>query len=253
MIEANQYIFNALANFVKESNIDVPVFYEGKRCIQTNQTEKKWLKELANISELPILPNFKTASFKFEGKGYFVVIGWDTHTEINQEVIDIIDLNAGIVTALLFELKVPVYQKANPYDIANNIFYQSEQEIIKYEFYQIVKFFEPILVYQIQDESPFIDQDIIDIVKLSGFYIIKNSQITSLKFSIPTNYNFEKLFIEGSKNIPYENYKIRNSIVHFRPATEQIKLDDEHWDKLIRASLLVIEYWYKKYNEHLSI
>ncbi len=47
-------------------------------------------------------------------------------------------------------------------------------------------------------------------------------------------------------------YKIRNSIVHFRPATEQIKLDDNNWDQLINSSLLVIEYWYAKYEQQLT-
>lgn len=48
-------------------------------------------------------------------------------------------------------------------------------------------------------------------------------------------------------------YKIRNSIVHLRPATESISMDDKHWNKLIRASLLIIEYWYHKYDDQLNI
>ena len=61
--------------------------------------------------------------------------------------------------------------------------------------------------------------------------------------------------IDGNSEGKYGElvYKIRNSIVHFRPAIEQIQLEDEHWDKLIRASLLVIEYWYNKYDKQLSI
>ncbi|MDJ0697906.1 hypothetical protein [Mastigocoleus sp. MO_188.B34] len=63
-----------------------------------------------------------------------------------------------------------------------------------------------------------------------------------------------KLFIDGNSEGKDGDliYKIRNSIVHFRPANKQIKLNDEHWDKLIRASLLVIEDWYKKYDAQLS-
>jgi hypothetical protein len=48
-------------------------------------------------------------------------------------------------------------------------------------------------------------------------------------------------------------YKIRNSIVHFRRANQSIDLDDKNWDKLIRASLYIVEYWYKKYDEQLRI
>ena len=47
-------------------------------------------------------------------------------------------------------------------------------------------------------------------------------------------------------------YKIRNSIVHFRPATEPISINDKNWDKLIRACLLVIEYWYGQYKDEFN-
>jgi hypothetical protein len=46
-------------------------------------------------------------------------------------------------------------------------------------------------------------------------------------------------------------YKIRNSIVHYRPANQEFQLDDENWDKLIRGALLVILYWYQEYDSKL--
>ncbi|MEP0854422.1 hypothetical protein [Trichocoleus sp. DQ-U1] len=350
MITTNQYIFAVLADFVQTSNIGVPISDKNQRYIGTDTEEKEWLKNLKILVEQPILPNFKTAAFEFESNKYFVAIGWHTH-KISDELLQIIELNAGIFTALVSELKVIVNQNASPYDIANEIFYESEQEKIKYGFSQVAKFFEPIYVYQIQDNSPFINQDDIDIISLSGFYAIKNRQIISLNFSGSTLSRFEKLFIEGSKNIPCENlllslvsvswkytfldiyrcierlfcisaledfhknlkigdsllkfsadienyigwrpkeneslnklienspeeaihlfrevkvsidgqeegkygeliYRVRNSIVHFRPANEGIKLDDENWDKLINSSLLVIDYWYNKYDKQLKI
>lgn len=351
MIKANNYIFKVLAEFVQKSNIDVSIFGKDNHCIKTDDSEKEWLKNLKVTTTQQILPNFKTAAFEFENKQYFVAIGWHIYSETNQEAIHFIELNAGIVTALLFELKVSIHQKASPYDIADKIFYQSDEEIIKHDFALIADFFEPIFVYQIQDDSPFISEDNVDIIRLTGFYIIKNSQIVSLNFSAQTLHNFENLFIEGSTNIPYESllfslvsvywkysfldvyrcierlfcvsalevfygnlqisdsllkfstdvenyigwkpkenealnklidsspeealqffreikvfidgteegrygdliYKIRNSIVHFRPATEQIQLDDANWDKLINSSLLVIEYWYHKYDAQLRM
>lgn len=46
-------------------------------------------------------------------------------------------------------------------------------------------------------------------------------------------------------------YNFRNSIVHFRFATQRIDISDEHWDKLIRAILQIIEKWYKDYDTEL--
>lgn len=351
MIAANQYIFKVLADFVHNSNADVLIDDEQQRCINTDGREKEWLKSLKVTSKQQILPNFRTACFEFECQKYFVTIGWHTGLKTDQEVIQPIELNAGIVTALLFELEVSIDRKANPYAIADEIFYQLDQKVIKYNFSTIAKFFEPILVYQIQDYSSFISDNSVNITRLSGFYIIKNRQLVSLKFSTQTLHNFEKLFVEGSENIPYESllfslvsvywkysfldvyrcierlfcvsalevfhrnlklsdsllkfssdvenyigwkpkenealsqlidsspdeaiqlfreikafidgteegkygdliYKIRNSIVHFRPATEELKLDDANWDKLIDSSLLVIEYWYHKYDAQLKM
>jgi hypothetical protein len=47
-------------------------------------------------------------------------------------------------------------------------------------------------------------------------------------------------------------YKIRNNIVHFRPANEKIHLTDPQWDELIRGTLGVIEFWYKEYESKLK-
>jgi hypothetical protein len=82
----------------------------------------------------------------------------------NQEIIDrkfieSVELNAGIVTALLFELKISLNQKASPYDIADEIFYESKEKIIKYDFSVIANFYEPFSVYQIQEDSPFFEKD----------------------------------------------------------------------------------------------
>jgi hypothetical protein len=353
MIKANKYIFDILANFVEASNIQVPLFRDTNRCINTNDEEKEWLKELKILHQKRITTKFKTALFEFKNKEYFVVIGLDNQVEI--ENLEKIEINAGIITALLFELEVPILQKASSYEIANEIFYENQDKLTKYDFNQVLKFFEPVIVYQLYDSSPFKSQNTNqyekNYIKLSGIYVVKSDQITSLNFSNETKNKFEQIFIEGSENIPYENlvlsllsnswqysfldlyrcieriffipkleeihkylniqctlikfstdieeylgwrpkendaineiidnspqeiikileevglsvngtstgkcgeliYKIRNSIVHFRPANQKLKLDDQYWDKLIRASLLVIYYWYDRYNEQLSI
>lgn len=358
MIEANKHIFDLLASFVENQNIEVPIFRDHKRCIQTNEDDQQWLKKLKITNQQSILPYFRTATFEFDHKNYFVAIGWEHKLEIEQEIIEEIELNGGMLTALLFELKVSVKQTADAYQIAQDIFYPPEnEEIIKYEFSQINHFFEPVFVYQINDECPFIKvkSDVIQIatVNLSAFYIIQQRQIISLKFREETLFVFERLFIESvemmqldtfenllfslvsvswkhsfldvyrcierlfsisfwqgfyqnlgikdsllnfSANIekytkwrPNEKeainklidkspedatnilkeikndldgnlegdlgefiYKIRNSIVHFRPATEPISINDKNWDKLIRACLLVIEYWYGQYQNEFN-
>jgi len=353
MIDANKYIFEVLAAFVQKSEVAVSVS-NNKRCIETNTKDKEWLQELKIINKQLILPNFQTASFEFNSHKYFVAVGWQSKQTIDSdEVIEFVQLNAGIVTALLFELKIPLSHEANPYHIADKILYDDPiNSIIKYEdFYLISSFFEPFSVYRIQEDSPFLQKNDIDLIRISGFYALKNSQLIALKFSSKTFDKFENIFFEGSKNIPYENllfslvsvswkysfldiyrciemlfplsyleifhkelkiedsllkfsadvekymgwkpkekdavnklidespeearkllreikklldgteegncgdfvYKIRNSIVHFRPATQSINIEDNNWDMLIRASLYIVEYWYKQYDEQLTL
>jgi hypothetical protein len=351
MIEANKYIFEVLAEFVQSSEVAVPVS-DNKRCIETNTQDKEWLQEIKIINKQLILPKFQTASFEFKSQKYFVAIGWQSKQTIDSdEVIEFVELNAGIVTALLFELKIPLRHTVSAYDIDDQILYKSEEKMIQYNFSLIINFFEPFSVYRIQEDSTFIEKDDIDLIRTSGFYVLKNSQLIALRFSRETLEKFEKVFFEGSINIPYENllfslvsvswkysfldiyrcierlfsisyledfhkklniadpllkfsadvenylswkpkedeainklvqgspekalqllreikrfldgteegkcgdfiYKIRNSIVHFRPANQSINLDDEKWDMLIRASLYIVEYWYNQYDEQLRM
>ncbi|MEG4231499.1 hypothetical protein QUA40_05180 [Microcoleus sp. Pol11C3] len=353
MIEANEYIFKILAEFVQSSEADVPVS-NNKRCIKTNTKDKEWLQELKIINKQLILPNFQTASFEFKSHKYFVAVGWQSKQTIDSdEVIEFVELNAGIVTALLFELKIPLSHEAKPYDIADKILYDDPiNSIIKYEDYSLISnVFEPFSVYRIPEDSAFIEKNDLDLIRISGFYALKNSQLIALNFSRETLDKFENVFFEGSESIPYENllfslvsvswkysfldiyrcierlfsiafwadfhknlkiedsllkfsadlenhtqwkpkeidavnklikdspeeacrllkeiksfidgteaadcgdlvYKIRNSIVHFRPANQSINLDDKNWDMLIRASLYIVEYWYKQYDEQLTL
>lgn len=350
MIEANGYIFNVLANFVEE-NIKTLSISPNKRCIETDDTEKQWLKFLTINKIKPILPNFKTACFEFDNFKYFAVSGWKDLPEVEYGSLELIELNAGIVTALLFELKITIGKNISPYIIADEIFYESEENIIKYQYTKVLNFFEPLSVYKVQEDFPLTSITDSDIAKLSGLYIIGNSQIQSLNFSRETRDYFERIFLEGAKSIPYDNllfslvavnwkhsfldiyrcmerlfpiffleelhtklqininllefssniekyigwrpkeneainqlidkspagaisifkeikkwvdgsedgkcgdlvYKIRNSIVHFRPANEYIELDEKYWDKLILACLYIIEHWYVEYDNQLNI
>lgn len=355
MIDANKYIFLQLKEFVVENNISIPLF-EGRRHISSDLNEKNWLQNLVVSQSYQILPNLKTAKFGFQGREYFLIVGWEKPALPDPTLLTPFNLNAGIVTALLYELKIPIRRNTDAYDVANTIFHQTiaddnrPETIVNwaYDFQHILKYFEPIVLYELPLTSNLINQDII---KISGFYLSKNKNKLFLSFSDQTINTFEKIFIEGASKIPYENllnslttvhwqyafldiyrcierlfpihaleqvhsqsgatvslfdfaikieeligwkpkeddvinklfddrgllskvetllrdvkkhldgdetgelgkrfYKIRNSIVHYRPATSMLNLDNEHWNKLIEAALLIVDYWYKKYDTKL--
>lgn len=199
MIEANKYIFDTLASFVSES---IQGYYipSNKRCIATDDNEKEWLKKIKILKIKQILPNFKTSLFEYNEVKYFAVVGWNNSTEIEYENFSLIDMNAGIVTALIFELKLTVAQNVDPYLIAEQICYSSEETTIKYNYKDILQMFEPLSVFEIQKNSLFNnsinDNRYIDaaIAKISGFFIIRNPQLQFLKFSKETTDYFERVF-----------------------------------------------------------
>ena len=206
MIDANISIFGKMSDFTKR--YDDNINSEIRRCINTTNDEKEWLKNLVVIKEQLISSKLKTALFEFEGLQYFVVVGCQHQEDIELEnVVEFTEMNAGIFTALILELKVPLIQKANYLEMIEDIFYESSEQIIRYELSSVSKFFEPLCVYKIDNDCPFNrgggeDEDLI---RLSGFYILKNRQLISLEFSSNTLDKFEKVFFEGSGTIPYEN------------------------------------------------
>jgi hypothetical protein len=204
MIDANISIFEKMSNFTKK--YDDNLNFETPRCIKTNKDEQKWLKNLAIVKEQLISPKLKTALFEFEDQQYFVVVGCQHQEDIELEnVVEFTEMNAGIFTALLFELKVPLIQKADYREMIEDIFYESSEQTIRYELSSVIKFFEPLCVYKIDNDCPFNGRRDEDLIRLSGFYILKNRQLISLGFSANTLDKFEKIFFEGSEAIPYEN------------------------------------------------
>ena len=349
MIEANQYIFALLMNFVDQSDVENKP-PNGIRYIKTNKSEKQWLKNLNILKTQPILPNLRTATLYFKKKYYFVVVGWGKSESLD-DILEPIPLNAGLVTALLFELKIPIRRDVTALELVDQILFRYKEDGSEYkghDWYEVSEVFEPILAYQFPDSSPFKGDEL---AQISGFYLSKNPQQLSLPFSTQTIRSFEKIYLEGPASIPTENllfsltsvrwkysfldvyrcvehlfsvfmldklhqrlkmpipliefsveledhlgwrpkeddtlkllieqspeeakqllrevklfldsdahgdlgirfYKIRNAIVHYRPASERLNLNDENWDKLIRATLLIIEHWYTEYDPKLPL
>lgn len=153
------------------------------------------------INKQLILPKFQTASFEFKSQKYFVAVGWQSKQTIDSdEVIEFVELNAGIVTALLFELRIPLSHEAKALEVVDKILYDDPINLmIKYNFSLISNFFEPFSVYRIHEDSPFFEAKAndIDLIRISGFYALKNSHLIALRFSRETLEKFEKFFFKA--------------------------------------------------------
>jgi hypothetical protein len=349
MKEANIKIFSTLEEFVIENAEDLVLQTNVKRYIRTDASDKQWLKRV-NFEKRYDLNLLRFSTFSFENKSYFLVFGCEKSVNF-ESILEEENMNAGLFTALISDLEIPVKKDSSSYEIVDEILFFSADENANYsghDFESLEKFFEPILLYRLKDESPFGQEDIFN---LAGYFLVKNNAQLPLKFSSLTILQFEKIFIEGVSTLPYENliysltsvhwkysfldayrclealfpflklddlhqrlevsmplydfacevesiiswkpkedesvqriinkappdsikllnevrelidgdtkslgsnfyYKIRNSVVHYRPVTQQPSISDECWDKLIRATLEIIQHWYTSYDSKLSI
>jgi hypothetical protein len=47
-------------------------------------------------------------------------------------------------------------------------------------------------------------------------------------------------------------YNLRNSVVHFRPATQKIDLTEDQWNRVVQGTLLLVKEVYSKFKPHLA-
>lgn len=205
MVTANKDVFARLADFAGE--LITPDERNKIRYITTNEEEKKWLKSLKVESKQSILPRLATSLLSFEDKLYLVIVGWDSNKIKTGGSFVPEELNAGMMTALVQELSIPIRQHASSLEMMDTIFSQSQEEMpddyTGHTVSEIIPFFEPVTVYQILDDSP-VSGD--DIVRLSTLFISQNPQNLILPFSSETIEVFQDIVTNGSESIPYESF-----------------------------------------------
>jgi len=214
MKEANKHIFSVLTKFVEKSDTSVEL-PEGTRFIKTDEDEKEWLKKSLIDEKYSVLPALKVSSLKFGGKKYFIVIGWESPGD-STEILTHIPLNAGLVTALIYKLNIPVRRGIDPLSIVNEVLFEYKEGTEDYSghgFDLIINFFEPFHVYEIKEDSP-IEKS--DMLRIAGHFICENKDRLFLPFSSETICKFEKLFMEGIPGIPYENLLLSLTSIHWK-------------------------------------
>lgn len=224
MIEANQYIFARLKEFIDQQDDDREFQYYGAeypRCIETNKEDKKWLKNLEIIVKKEISSRIRFAFFKYENSFYFVSVGIFSN-DVNSDILEEYDRDnlgiPGIITALIYELKIGVNKDSNFLLIYNDIFYPIEpKKIEKYNCDIVSKFFEPIKIYRMADDCALIDHKNFDddntLFRVSLFFlsilasdnVSGSNSIKVLDFETDTLKSFRRICLEGHISISYEN------------------------------------------------
>jgi hypothetical protein len=135
----------------------------------------------------------------------------------------------------------------------------------QHAFLEVYRCIERLFSFQIVDElhkQLSISISLLDfaakIEDITGWRPREQDAIAKLFDGVPER---AKVLLEGvrgevggniEEKIPGWVYDLRNSVVHFRPATRQFSLTDEQWDRIVRGTILLIEKLYWKYDDLLQ-
>lgn len=212
-IIANRNVFSRLINFAKAAP-EIVGDLEGDRYLKTNPDEQKWLLQLKFVRQAPVLPRLSVASFIFEEREFLSVVG-DSNDEVFFEGLIPFEMNAGIFTALVSELQITIRSNTSPYDVANRIIGRrvGEDGYEGHDFDDIKNLFAPVCLLEIQDDFPLKSHEL---ERLAGVYMTASRTGISLPFSADTMVAFQKVFLNGSPQIPFENVLCSMVAVHWQ-------------------------------------
>lgn len=240
MIKANKKIFSKLEKYLKEKNIIIS--NNEMRYINSKQDGgNDWLKNIKIDAEniLQLLPTVKTFLFEYKGESFFTIIGWDNLVDIDENILIQEQLNSGSFTAIVSEFDLNIKDGSNEESILEYIFYPTEDGIVNYEGHDynlFIDLFNPINIYRIPDGSIFKDQEI---ERITGFIITKNSPKLLLTFSKDTLAFYEKIFLEISSTLPFNNLLLSLVSFHWKYSFLDIYRCIEYLFPIIMVSDLI--------------
>lgn len=150
MIDANKRLFAKLAGSLPSNNDVGPV----PRYVATKGAEKQWLKEAVfSLSHELVLGDRQFFAFcKYRHERFVISVG-DLIQDLPSELEEC-DANAGIVTAILAELDIPVVNAPEIADaLRQYVFFPSTDVSVKYEAAEIRRYFEPFRLLRVLEKS----------------------------------------------------------------------------------------------------
>lgn len=173
------------------------------RWVRTTREEKQWLTTLSVKEMCRLTPRLTTARFEFEARHFFAIVGANRPIQFGAVFQDI-ELNAGIFTALVNELRIPVRDSITPLEIIEHVLPLHHQALryAGHELTEIVGFFEPVCVYEIPPVSSIaFDQ----LTRLSLYWAVTSKERIIVPFSADTLRVVEDLCTSGPPSLPSEN------------------------------------------------
>lgn len=209
MVETNQKVFDKFRKlFEAKSKNKLP---DGKRYIVTNDADKSWLTDSTILKITNFSHNTGSCFIEFQNNKYYCVWGLDIdYTNIDRSLLVPIEMNSGVFTLLLAECSISLSKAFNDLEFLNIVPDNSfGADKMGYVYDDLIKYYEPVQLFHIPTASVF--NDLQDCHRIAIYLIAKNPELMSLKVSVETLNQLEKVSIEGPSILPFDN--IYNGIV----------------------------------------
>ncbi|MGX9727732.1 MAG: hypothetical protein ACTFAK_10565 [Candidatus Electronema sp. VV] len=203
MSKANEKIFSSLIAFADKKEVEVKNARE-IRFIQSNESEKEIIKYLNIGYREKISRTIEFAIVFFKEEMYLVIVGPEIPEENIGDFFEFVPMNAGWFTAIASEMQVSIPSGMSAHQVADtlNERYKDAENLYEgHSYSELSIFFYSIYVFSVSSGSPFKKGDIYRII---GTFLCSRQELLSLDISQQLLREYEKLFIEGTDNIPFE-------------------------------------------------
>ncbi|MCB2189248.1 MAG: hypothetical protein KQJ78_22755 [Deltaproteobacteria bacterium] len=214
MIEANGKIFSALVNFVSEGEPRINLA-DNPRFIKSNQRDKEIIKRFRILKSEKIARLIRVAIGKLdEENSYMIVVGPKIAKNSIGEIFEFVPMNAGWFTVIISEMSVDIATDTSGYAVADVLRDRHKNASSLYDghdFSEISEFFMPVSVFVIPSSGPLKD---CGLHRIAGIFLCAKKELLNLDIPPDLINEFEKLFLEGPDNLPFE--ELLNSLTSLR-------------------------------------
>lgn len=200
MITSNRTAFSLLIE--QYVTINKQEVEDAKRYIKTTDEEKEWIKTANIIDIIRITPSTRVIQILFQEKLYFAVIGAQLKSNLlDDNIINEIESNAGLITLLISDGLMKIDKKANNLEFYDSILFQHQEKEYKgHNYKDLIDFLEVIHFFEVPQYSLVEDNWT---SRIACYIFSKNSSQLILDFDNNFTDLVSELSIVGSDNISY--------------------------------------------------
>ena len=213
ILKATDNLFDIIKmNFDLSSSL--PKDFYNNRWIKGDALEKKWLSQCKIISHVEISIETRFVFVEFDSEFFFIVVGLESPDYIPSGVI-VENLNAGIFTAIVSELELPVRKEISNLFLQQYILSQNDTDSLYqgHDLADLVKVFPNLFVMKI---TPSYGGDRTNIQQFICFYLTLNTKFVLLPFKKKTLDKIYELVAGNSKILSYESITQALFSSHFK-------------------------------------